>query len=494
MYAALAAALCALAVAHALTPTATVFPVDDAYISLHSAQVLYSGADRQYLGTPALVGATSPAHVVLTSLLLPFLTPLWAHWLNGWLGALAFACALARLAFSLRAHPLVALLVSITGLIVGEVPHQLLNGLETGWAMAAVSWTLAAALESPVRRRWELPVGIGVLPFVRPELALLSGLLLLNRVVSNYQESADDWRNTQKDLLWTAMAAAPWLLLMFWNTGALVPATVMAKRNYFAEGCRSAELKLESVIESLSRFSQTMGVLVFAAPLLVFNRVGRLMVLYAAGLVFAYYNSFPGALDHYEQRYLYVLLPAMWIGPAAATASRSRVLRSGALIVIGAVLAEAALQAEPRWRQHLRYVNFTRHELAGATTWLNDNIPPASRVLVHDAGYVGFAGRFEIVDLVGLKTPSTRRVHAEVTWPSCGQARRTAVAQIASEARITHLVVLAGWDVSYGISAALSDAGWRVDEQYRGAYRVYRVTPPPVAHRRAIGLSTRPGS
>jgi hypothetical protein len=313
---------------------------------------------------------------------------------------------------------------------------------------------------------------------VRPELALLSALLLGHRILSNRGEPAGRWRLTQRDLLWTALAAAPWLLLMMWNTGAPVPATVMAKRNYFAEGCLPADFRLAAVVRSLSRFGQTMGVLVFAAPLLVLSRAGRLMVLFACGLLFAYYDSLPGALDHYEQRYLYVLVPAMLLGPASATGASNRILRSAGLVVIGLVAVEAATQVAPRWRQHLRYVGFTQGELARTTTWLNDNLPASSRVLVHDAGYVGFAGRFAIVDLVGLKTPSTRQAHAELTWPSCGAARGAAVVQIASRAHITHLVVLSGWDAAYRISAALTSAGWRVDERFRGAYRVYEVAPP----------------
>ena len=49
------------------------------------------------------------------------------------------------------------------------------------------------------------------------------------------------------------------------------------------------------------------------------------------------------------------------------------------------------------------------------------------KVMVHDAGYVGFAARQRIVDLVGLKTPSSLEPHRELTWKSCGAGRGTAI-------------------------------------------------------------------
>ena len=47
-----------------------VFPVNDAYITLHNAQVLHWGHDPNYPGTPALAGATSAVHLALVVLLI----------------------------------------------------------------------------------------------------------------------------------------------------------------------------------------------------------------------------------------------------------------------------------------------------------------------------------------------------------------------------------------------------------------------------------------
>jgi hypothetical protein len=55
--------VCSLAAWHATMSHPPVFPVDDAYITLHNAEVLYDAVDPNYTGTPALVGSTSPIHV-----------------------------------------------------------------------------------------------------------------------------------------------------------------------------------------------------------------------------------------------------------------------------------------------------------------------------------------------------------------------------------------------------------------------------------------------
>ena len=60
LYFMIVVAVCACSATYAVTYGAPVFPYDDAYISLHSADVLYHGADERFVGTPALAGATSP--------------------------------------------------------------------------------------------------------------------------------------------------------------------------------------------------------------------------------------------------------------------------------------------------------------------------------------------------------------------------------------------------------------------------------------------------
>lgn len=450
-----------------------VFPVDDAYISLHSAEVLYHGVDERYPGTPALAGATSPIHVTITAALLPFLQPVWAHWLTSWLGILAYVLALARLAFTLGAGPIEALLVVLAGVLIGETPHQLLNGLETGWAMAGMTWAFAAACDSRPRRTWELPLACGVLPFLRPELAALSGLLLLLRAWEDWQK-ADGWPDFShrfaRSLAWTTAGALPWLLLTLMSTGSPIPATALAKRNYFAQTCMPAAARRFIVGLSLERFQKMVGWFALLAILLPLHRVGRIALAFAAVLVFSYYVNFPSALGQDEQRYLYVLVPLLLLAPLVATATRRPPLRVAAALLLMLGIAQASVQMTSRWQQHLHAVEYNRTELAALTEWVNTHIPTDATVLIHDAGYISYATRLRLVDLVGLKSPANLRPHADLTYPSCGARRGDALAAIALRERARYLVALEDWDAIHKLTPALIAHGWTATERWRSPY------------------------
>jgi len=127
--------------------------------------------------------------------------------------------------------------------------------------------------------------------------------------------------------------------------------------------------------------------------------------------------------------------------------------------------------------------DFTRQELAPLAAWLRQLPPDARPVLVHDAGYLAWATRLEMLDLVGLKTPSAARLHRDFTWRSCGAARAAAVDAIARAGGVRSFVVLRSWDVQYGLSDGLRGTGWRLQPLRTSAagYDVYRLSPPGVA-------------
>jgi len=95
-----------------------VFPVDDAYITLHNAQVLLWGHDPCFPGISALVGATSAVHLVVVWLLLHALAPEESLYIAAWIGVLAYVLGLVRLgsAHSLNAWQ-TAMLVALARII-----------------------------------------------------------------------------------------------------------------------------------------------------------------------------------------------------------------------------------------------------------------------------------------------------------------------------------------------------------------------------------------
>ena len=107
--------------------------------------MLHWGRAPNYVGTPALAGATSAVHLALIVLLMFALSPLVTLWAALWLATLAYALGLVRLARIHDASPAQALLLTLVGLAAGQVPHQLMNGLETELMLAAVTWALVLA-------------------------------------------------------------------------------------------------------------------------------------------------------------------------------------------------------------------------------------------------------------------------------------------------------------------------------------------------------------
>ena len=462
-----------------------VFPVDDAYITAHNAQVLHWGHDPNFVGTPALAGATSPFHLALVALLMYFVSPLWAIDFTAWLGVLLFALGIARLAWSQGVPPAASALLVVAGLLAARTPHQLMNGLETGWAIAAVTWVLA--LESSKRRSetFAFSALCGMLPMLRPELVALSLLLLPMPALRVWQQA----RNTRASLvllgkcaLTALVAMSPWLVWQFAATGHLVPATIAAKRYFFAESAVSADIKWLWVKGSTIYFLCSCGPLAFACLALPFTRIGKAALLFTAVFLAAYYMLFPGALCHAQGRYLYILLPFLLFGAASLfrLLSDRPAPRRWATIYVMAAAVQAALLAPFTWREHQAEQINTRRELVGVADWCNAHIPAGSRLLIHDAGYISYATSFHMVDIVGLKSPENIDLHRTLTYESGGASRAAAVNEAAIRANADYFIVLDLWDGLYKLTDGLRQYGWTLEPvRTTGTYRVYRMSRGP---------------
>ncbi|HSV81735.1 MAG TPA: hypothetical protein VLK85_21280 [Ramlibacter sp.] len=455
-----------------------VFPADDAYLTLHNAQVLLGQRDGNF-AVPALVGATSTVHVVLVALLGLVLPLPWALDTTLWLGALLYATGVCRLAQMAGARPLPAVLFTAAAMLAGHTTLQLLNGLETGLAMGAITWALVAASTPGRRAALTLAALCGLMPFLRPELAALSALLLPLPVLRAARDSA---RAAAVRLLVECsviamLCAAPWLLLNLWNTGDLVPATASAKQAWFAEGDLSARTKLHWVGGQVLLFLLTFGAISALALAMIWGSlVGMAGAAFACAVVGAFWMNLPGGFSHYHQRYLYVFAPVLVFAAAAIFRNTPTSRHS----LIGSVLlAQSTLIATPALHTLQNETDRTRRELAGVADWSLANLPADSVLLVHDAGYIAAATPFRMVDVVGRKTPSSIESHRQLTLPSRGERRTEAVASIASNSRATHLILLDEWERSFQVRAGLVARGWSVEPlRTGGAYKVHRLKAP----------------
>ncbi|WP_243369836.1 hypothetical protein [Microvirga solisilvae] len=441
-----------------------VFPLDDAYITLHNARVLHEGADPNF-GVPALIGATSPVHLAFVAWLGFFIDlPLASYLLN--LGAaILYGIGLARLALQLQPPRWVAVGIVGLGLLAAEAPYHLFNGLETGLAMAAVTWALVLSL---CGSRILLPLLCGTMPFIRPELAVLSGALLTWRA----------WKQRRMldriliDIVLATLAAMPWLMWSWIATGSVVPLTASAKRAFFAEQANPLQHKLAVALTLTA--SSGIGAFLFASPFMKRVPVALPALLSLAAIFLTYAVTFPGGLFHNHYRYLYPLLPFGLLGWTIA-ARDSAVLR----LAFGAMAVVYIAIGFQRWPHVVEGRQLTR-ELDAAAQWSREHLRPEARILIHDAGYFAWATPFSLFDIVGLKTPSSIEDHRRWTLPSQGKNRDEAVSEIAKRHRVTHAVILK--DEFWGdLADNLRRRGWGLrplrDPPGRG-YGIYELTPP----------------
>ncbi len=483
-------------VAHAVWMRAPVFPIDDAYITIHNAQVLHGMPDRNFPGIPALMGSTSAIHTVLVAALMSVFSPLWASMIAQYIGILLYALATVRLVRATGLANWWSYLFVAVSVSVGNIFYQLFSGLETSLAMAGMTFALSLATsEKPGRL---LVVTCGLLPFLRPELAAFS-LLLVAAQVYRRCRIGDGFGAIGLDLMVCAASAVPVFALLWWNTGALLPNTVMAKKYYFAEALLPSSVKLSWIQQSTEGFATYAGPLLAGMLFLASDAVG-LFVLTFVPLFFAAYLQFPGALGHYEYRYQYILLPlAVW-GTCRGLKSQMKSARAVAAALVLLTAANGLLRLPRTWNTYVNGCVFTRTELEGLREFCQRTLPPESRLLIHDAGYLPFASNFQMVDFVGLKTPSAIPIHKQLTYPTGGKGRALAINQIAVATNPQYLIVLSAWERIFHVAQGMRKNGWTITEirghynddkrfpftvePERGpAYLVYQLTSPkqPVA-------------
>ena len=425
--------------------TTPAFLYDDAYITLASAQALWLGLDPHFPGTAPLYGVTSPVHCVVVAALLVLLPPLWALLASCLCGAAIYGAGLWRLARHEGMGRIESGALVMSGIGAGMISQHLVNGLETSSTLAIVTWMLVAVRTS---RLPLLAVLAGTAPFVRPEMAVLSGALLAWQA----------WRAPQhrtRLAAWSLTAAVPWLVLLWIQTGAPVPSTLAAKRDWYAEGCWPASRRLAVVGNGLGGWLWSMPVASIGFWGLVRSSLGRTIAGAAMAILLAWAWSVPNVLHAYQRhRYYAVLLPLLIFG----LAHLPRWVRAPTVAVCGVmatISVVGVVRFEPTAIARAMDVRVRVNSALAARR--------AERVLLHDAGYLAFSNAVPTgIDMVGLKTPQAALLHSRLTGPSCGARRAEAVARLAADTRPTHLVIWGPWDDHFGITSALRSAGWHL--------------------------------
>lgn len=455
------------------------FPLDDAYIVRHSVQGLLDGVESAFPGSSPMTGVTSPAHVLMVAAFATFAPTPYAQVIATGVALLLYVTGVYAVGRAYGLNPNWSRLLTLASIISGSVVFQTLNGLETSLAMAAVAWAIALfAAQTHTYRRYLL---LSILPFIRPELAVLSALFFLQGIS---QQKGEASTAAFKATGYCALGAVPFVVFLLITTGTPIPNTLAAKTYFFAEGCASFTAKAYVALQALVGFCQQLGIIAAGFVAVLFTRLRWIALTFMATFIAAYILRLPGGLFHNYHRYLYPLLPICMAGLAAWAAHHSpRVAISGKAVIALGILWSAA-QIPSSWATYVHDLRSMRVDQASVAAWLDAHADPNQPTLIHDAGYLSATGKRQLFDLVGLKSPMAVEVHKSTTWASCGR-RPDAIATIAAASRAKYLVVAEDWDRIFLLTSSLLHQGWQVQradpDRPSQRYQIYEIAEPSTA-------------
>jgi hypothetical protein len=455
------------------------FPLDDAYIIQHAIDGLRIGRETRFIDSHPMDGITSPVHVALVWLVSWAVSPSWAQVLVAVFAWVAFAVGVSRLAVQSGVSPLWASVLAVAAAFNGPSLFHFANGLETGLAMAAGIWALNVFIDPLPTRPWQASI-LGVLPFIRPELAALS-LFLLFRAAYEIRETPTAHPISMKLIVWSAVGTLPFVFFILVHGGSLLPRTSIAKAEFFAESCATADVRLGLALRGIRIFLIGLGFFALGFVGLVWSRFRWVALGFLLLFLYAYVTKLPGGLFHNWFRYAYPLIPLIVAGWIAALNSPkpSIALASKALLLIG--ILYSAMSFGDSYSLYRYRLDLARNDLAGVTQWLEDHVTDGSTILVHDAGFVSIRGTQPLIDLVGIKTRASTSIHASLTAPMC-RRNPAAIDAIARLGPARFFVVFDEWDSNFRLTDSLRLMGWGVQraDQSRGSsvYKIYSITPP----------------
>jgi hypothetical protein len=261
-------------------------------------------------------------------------------------------------------------------------------GLETGAATLAVTIAWLAFSARPHMRRWTLAAALAVLPWLRPELTIVAGLLALAAGLKL------GWQRAGPVLALFGLSLGALAVFRAMLFGALLPLAYHAKQGSLAHG---ADYAARGTLIVLG---------VFGLPLLILGAtrgrrddllLGWLLLAHLAAILLAGGDWMPGF------RLFAPLLP-LALGLCATGAMRSTrtfpYVRAALLLLSALVLAIDLGTRIPEWRE----AGLSReHNGRALAERLRSS---ARRVALVDVGFLAYQSGVEVIDLGGITEPA----------------------------------------------------------------------------------------
>jgi hypothetical protein len=471
-YGGVLALIAALALLHWRRLGGPAFPIDDAYIVLSNVRALTEGAPN-FPGAPPITGATSLLHTLAAVPFALLLGPEAGLWTLTWLGVAAAATGAVAMGRAVGLSPTWAVALAAASLCTGQSAGVLLNGLETGWALAALFWTFRCVAHDPLSRVGA--VLCGLLPWVRPELGVFSAALMIG--------AAADWRTRGGDVLRAAaLCLGPALALLAVHqalAGMPLPRTGEAKRLFFGVAALPIWVQVATFVSRLAEFLAGTGAL-WVGALLTGGRAQRHAMRAALALLLLVATLYGGIAYQNSDRLMWDFVPpiAFALGAAAAGAGWHGKVARGALAVSVALNVWAAagrVDLDMTRSESGRRYNEER------ATWVRANLDPSQPLMVHDIGHLSWATDQRLVDMVGLKTPRSIDTLWRATATKGIAGIPDALDEIARAGEVCTLLVSSDWNRRMRFADGLRDMGWGVVDisgDIRAGIEVFRLTPP----------------
>lgn len=454
---------------------APVFTQDDAYIVQHSVENIINLSDEKvFIDSNSNSGLTSLLHVSLISLLSIFIDIGWSQFIVASLAYAAFLTLVFNYSKKINKNIWISFAVTAIAALSGSLIIQTYNGLETILVVFCVLLTLYAFRDGVARNNLYY-ILLPVMPFIRPELAFLSFIILF-RVFFTIKKigKLSDLKSIVSILAVSSLILVCYSISM---TDSVIPNTAGAKKYFFIEACRNANDKLALILSGIKDFIISLDYLSLGFIFILFSRFKFVFIAFLTVFYALYYFELPGGVHHNIFRYQYIFYSFAVAGLIEFLAL-DRIRVHSACIVLFILLP--SIFSVTKQVDHFRaIIAFTKNELFAVSTWVRDNIDKNEIILIHDAGAISTVAPNRLVDLVGLKTNTSVSINKDKKWNQCRNSPE-AINAIASKYNIKYFIVLDGWDNLFQLTNSLKHSNWsvqRVDnERGNTPYKVYKIS------------------
>lgn len=287
------------------------FTLDDAYIVQHSVHnILSFQGETRFLDSAKNSGLTSPLHVVIVSIFSIFMGVEWGQFFVASLFYILFLVLVFLYSQKLNNNIIVSSLMVIISGLSGFILLQTYNGLETIFVIAFLMLALYLSKYENAKFKYII---FGILPFIRPELFIVSLFFLIIEISDLHKNK--DVKSIKTNIIIFLITVLLLCLFEICMTGSIIPYTASAKKYFFADACGNNSIeKIKIILRSIDSFLDSLGWLYLSFLGVFLSKYRYLFIIFVFVFYFSSYENLVGAGYHNYFRYQYIFYPFIILG------------------------------------------------------------------------------------------------------------------------------------------------------------------------------------